>query len=253
MSPLFSIITVTYNAASTVEVTMRSVAEQSMTDYEHLIIDGASQDTTLEVVNGFVNDRLVVRSERDRGIYDAMNKGRNLSRGRYLIYLNAGDTFHDADTLALIARSIENGNYPGVVYGQTDIVDTEGKRLGSRHLTAPEHLTVRDFSRGMLVCHQAFVVRRNITPEYNLDYRFSADYEWCIRCLQKSDSNYYIPEVIIDYLCEGVTTANHRKSLIERFKIMRHYYGLPTALWRHISFIPRFIAGKFKNRNSRQK
>lgn len=253
MSPLFSIITVTYNAASTVGVTLRSVAEQSMTDYEHLIIDGASQDTTLEVVNGFVNNRLVVRSERDRGIYDAMNKGRDLSCGRYLIYLNAGDTFHDVDTLALIARSIENDNYPGVVYGQTDIVDAEGKRLGSRHLTAPEHLTVRDFSRGMLVCHQAFVARRDITPEYNLDYRFSADYEWCIRCLQKSDSNCYIPAVIIDYLCEGVTTANHRKSLMERFKIMRHYYGLPTALWRHVSFIPRFIAGKFKNRNSRQK
>ncbi len=248
MSPLFSIITVTYNAASTVEVTLRSVAEQSLTDYEHLIIDGASQDSTLEAVNNFANERLIVKSERDRGIYDAMNKGRDLARGRYLIYLNAGDKFHDTDTLAVIARSIVDNDFPGVIYGQTDIVDALGKRLGSRHLSAPEHLSVRDFSRGMLVCHQAFVARRDITPEYNLDYRFSADYEWCIRCLQKSERNCYIPQVLIDYLSEGVTTANHRKSLLERFRIMRHYYGLPVALWRHISFIPRFIAGKFKKR-----
>ncbi len=70
MSPLFSIITVTYNAASTVEVTLRSVAEQSLTDYEHLIIDGASQDSTLEAVNNFANERLIVKSERYSGRKD---------------------------------------------------------------------------------------------------------------------------------------------------------------------------------------
>ncbi|MDE7411156.1 MAG: glycosyltransferase [Paramuribaculum sp.] len=249
MTPLISVITVTYNAANTVATTMHSVTAQTFTDFEHLIVDGASSDATLDIVRKYASDRTVIMSERDNGIYDAMNKGRALARGRYLIYLNAGDAFHRADTLSIIACSIVSNGYPGVVYGQTDIVDSKGRRLGSRHLTAPETLSVKDFSKGMLVCHQAFIVRADITSEYNTDYRFSADYEWCIKCLQRSDKNQYIPEVLIDYLSEGVTTANHRKSLMERFKIMCRYYGVPLTVWRHLSFIPRFLTVKFGLKN----
>lgn len=115
-----------------------------------------------------------------------------------------------------------------------------------RHLDPPEHLTCESFRDGMLVCHQAFVVLRKLTSPYNLRYRFSADFDWCIRCLQNSRRNFYLPEIIVDYLNEGMTTANHRKSLVERFRIMGHYYGYVPTIFRHVKFAMRHIRRKSK-------
>ncbi len=239
--PLFSIITVCYNAASTLTPTLDSVDEQTYTDYEHLIIDGASTDGTQAVAESVPNDRRRILSEPDRGIYDAMNKGISMSKGSYLIFLNAGDRFHSPDTLAIIAEAIRKADKPGIVYGQTDIVDENGKRIGPRHLTAPAELTLESFADGMVVCHQAFVVLKRIVGFYNLKYHYSADYEWCIRCLQHSRKNVgLVDTVLIDYLSEGMTTRHHKASLKERFKIMSYYYGLLPTLRRHIGFFARW-------------
>ena len=240
--PLFSIITITYNAGHTVGRTMASIDSQTCRDFEHLIIDGASSDDTLDIIAhspGAGQRRLV--SEPDKGLYDAMNKGVRMARGEYLIFLNAGDKFHAADTLGIIADCITRGNHPGIVYGQTDLVDDEGRYLDPRHLTAPAQLAFCDFARGMLVCHQAFVVRRDIAPEYNLQWRYSADYEWCLRCLRNSSANVYTGATLIDYLYEGLTTANRKRSLIERYKIMCKYYGYASTTLRHIGFAFRFL------------
>lgn len=248
-TPRFSIITVTYNAAHTVGRTVASVASQTCRDYEHIIVDGASVDGTLDRVREACTrpDTLVVRSEPDCGIYDAMNKGIGISRGTYLIFLNAGDKFHSPATLQTISDSIDAAGIPGIVYGQTDLVDDSGAYLAPRHLTAPASLGYRDFARGMLVCHQAFVALKRIAPLYDTAYRFSADYDWCIRCLQHSRRNEYIDDVLIDYLSEGLTTANRRKSLRERFRIMSYYYGLLPTMLRHAGFAVRFLRNKFFN------
>ena len=138
MAPLFSIITVTYNAADTVQRTLESVAAQTCTLYEHIIVDGASTDETLKIVaDATAPERRIVRSEPDAGLYDAMNKGLGMANGDYLIFLNAGDKFHSPDTLQIIADTIMDNDYPGIVYGQTDLVDNAGRRIGPRHLTAP--------------------------------------------------------------------------------------------------------------------
>ena len=243
--PLFSIITVTFNAASTVGRTLKSVSSQKFTDYEHLIIDGASTDSTLEIVRKSSRPELrQVFSEPDKGLYDAMNKGIGKARGKYLIFLNSGDKFHSDDTLGLIARKIEENDYPGVVYGQTDLVDDKGRYLAPRHITAPEKLTLADFSQGMVVCHQAFVAERRIAPYFSTKYRFSADYEWCIICLMHSKKNVYADAVLIDYLAEGISTSNRKDSLKERFKIMSFYYGFWPTVWRHFGFISRFMKHK---------
>lgn len=246
MKPLFSIITVTYNAARTLPRTLGSVGEQTCRLFEHIIIDGGSTDGTLALIEADVagSPGRIVVSEPDHGLYDAMNKGMGLASGDYLIFLNAGDRFASAGTLQLIADKIMANDYPGVVYGQTDLVDDTGHRIGPRHLTAPPTLSYADFARGMLVCHQAFVVLRRIAPPYSLRYRFSADYDWCIKCLQHSRSNVYAGTVLIHYLAEGLTTANHRASLRERFRIMCRYYGLFPTLVRHIGFF--FRHRKFK-------
>lgn len=240
-APLFSIITVTYNAASTLPRTLASVKSQTCRLFEYLIIDGASSDETLELAKSAGIAEMKIESGKDKGIYDAMNKGLNMAKGEYVIFLNAGDAFHEPTTLQLIADAIMEDDFPGIVYGQTDIVDIEGNRLGERHLKAPCDLTLKSFRDGMLVCHQAFVALRKVTGPYDLKYRYSADYDWCIRCLQHSRRNKYIDAVLIDYLNEGTTTRNHRRSLRERFKIMCHYYGTWSTIMKHISFIPRYI------------
>lgn len=244
MKPLFSIITVTYNAEKTLGRTLASVDEQSCRLFEHLIIDGGSSDGTLALINPASTAVRRVVSEPDNGLYDAMNKGMGLAKGDYLIFLNAGDKFASPHTLQIIADAIMDNDYPGVVYGQTDLVDDSGRRLGPRHLSAPPQLSYADFARGMLVCHQAFIVLRQLAPPYSMKYRFSADYDWCVKCLQHSRRNVYTGAVLVHYLSEGLTTANHRRSLWERFRIMSHYYGLLPTVARHVGFF--FRHRKFK-------
>ena len=147
MDPLFSIITVTWNAASVIAPTLRSVERQTSTDYEMLIIDGASTDDTLRIVKQASIASLRVFSEPDNGLYDAMNKGISRARGRYLIFLNAGDAF--ADDTVLVRLAMLTTEDPGVIYGQTQLVDKNREVVGKRHLTAPKRLTVDSFLKGV--------------------------------------------------------------------------------------------------------
>lgn len=239
--PLFSIITVTYNASKELERTIKSISEQNFHDYEWIVVDGASKDNTLEIVEASGIEPRRVYSEPDSGLYDAMNKGIGYANGEYLIFLNAGDAFYNHDTLHVIADTAKR-THADVVYGQTQIVDADGKVIGMRHLTAPSVLKFSSFKRGMVVCHQAFVARKRIAQPYDLKYRFSSDFEWCLRCLKQSKRNAYTGGTLISFLDGGTTTQNHRASLGERFRIMCRYYGPITTVIRHIGFIPRYLA-----------
>ena len=245
--PLFSIITVTYNAADTLERTLKSVAMQTCRDYEHLIVDGASKDGTASLVQRYRQEepegRVVFVSEPDHGLYDAMNKAVGMARGEFLCFLNAGDKLHAADTLQRVAAVASSG--AGVVYGFTDIVDDQGRFLRHRRLVPPAELTWRSFRSGMLVCHQAFYVNRRIALKYDLEYRFSADFDWCIRCMKEGARlgmiNRQVDAVVCDYLAEGMTTQNHKASLKERFRIMAKHYGLVSTALQHLWFIVRAV------------
>lgn len=236
MNPLLTIITVTRNAGETLGATVRSLEEQTCRLFEWVVIDSVSSDDTLEIARGARIDDKVIVSEPDRGLYDAMNKGLGLAKGDYVMFLNAGDSLHSPDTLQTLADALMDHDYPGIVYGQTDIVDGDRRRMGPRHLTAPATLTLESFSDGMVVCHQAFVVLRKLTGNYDTRYRYSADYDWCIKCLQRSHRNLYVDRVIIDYLCGGMSIRHHRASLWERFRIMAHYYGFVPTVLRHFGF-----------------
>ena len=240
--PLISVITITYNAAKEITPTLDSLKAQTFHDFEHIVIDGASTDGTQELVNR-LSPSSILYSEPDKGLYDAMNKGLDKARGKYLLFLNAGDSLHDEHTLGLYAKAIHTFSHPDIIYGDTDIVNGQRKLVGPRHLSAPEHLTFQSFANGMLVCHQAFMVRSELAPAYDTGYRFSADYEWTLRCLQKADpeKNINLHAVTIDYLQEGLTTKNHRKSLMERYRIMCLYYGTIPTILRHIRFAIRAI------------
>lgn len=245
LHPKFSIITVTYNAGKALEDTIQSVITQTYKNVEYIIVDGKSTDSTMDIVNRYREHIHTIVSEPDKGLYDAMNKGIDLATGDYLCFLNAGDELHEDDTLQLIVHSL-NGEkeLPDVIYGETAIVDEEGHFLRMRRLSTPEHLTWKSFQHGMLVCHQAFMPRRDLAVKYNLKYRFSADFDWCIRIMKKSRILHNTHLTIIDYLNEGMTTRNHKASLKERFHIMCHHYGTASTIMRHMGFAVRMVYKK---------
>ena len=187
-------VTITYNAADVLQRTLDSVLSQDYPEIVHLIIDGASTDTTLQLVDAYIQQsnasenghRVQVISEPDKGIYDAMNKGLRSLDGDYVCFLNAGDFLPVSDTVSRIVEKIDQSQLPAVLYGDTDIVDGEGRFLCHRRLAPPEHLTWKSFRQGMLVCHQAFYARTDfaIATPYDTQYRYSADVDWCIRVMK---------------------------------------------------------------------
>lgn len=233
--PLITIVTITYNAEKELPVTINSVMQQNFQDFEHLIIDGASSDKTLEIARSNPDARII--SEKDNGLYDAMNKGIDFARGKYLLFLNAGDSFRSPETLALYAKEAEKN--PDIIYADTMIVDEEGNDIGPRHYSAPALLTHNSFSKGMLICHQAFMVKREIAPHYDLQYRFSADYDWTIKCIRNTEPEKCVNlnTVAINYLSNGMTDKNKFKSLKERYRVMAHHYGTFSAIKRHIALL----------------
>jgi glycosyltransferase involved in cell wall biosynthesis len=241
--PKFSIITVTYNAEKVLEDTIQSVIFQTYRNVEYIIVDGASKDHTLEIVNKYHNRINKVISEPDKGLYDAMNKGIQLATGDYLCFLNAGDKFHDSETLQKVVHTLKDQELPDVIYGETAIVDEEGHFLHMRRLSTPAHLNWKSFKQGMLVCHQAFFANRELAINhlYDLQYRFSADFDWCIRIMKKAKCLHNTRLTLIDYLNEGMTTKNHKASLKERFCIMAKHYGLISTILHHGWFVIRLF------------
>lgn len=239
-----SIITVTYNAASVLKRTLDSVKAQSWQQIEHLIIDGASKDETISMAETYKAQcpyEVVILSEPDKGLYDAMNKGLRLATGDYLVFLNAGDTLHAADTLETIVRSAQP--LPGVLYGDTAITDEQGNFLHLRRLRPPKKLSWKSFRQGMLVCHQAFYALTDIAKNlpYDPRYRYSADVDWCIRVMKEAQKR-QLPlvntqAILADYQEEGQTTIHHRDSLKERFDVMRRHYGLFSTVIMHVWFV----------------
>ena len=243
-SPLITIITVTYNAEKVIGKTLQSLREQSFRDFEHLVIDGASSDQTLEIIESARLPMTRITSEPDKGLYDAMNKGLHKASGKYVLFLNAGDTFHSEDTLSLFAQKASQN--ADIIYGDTIIVDSKGEKLADRHLAAPEVLTPKSFSKGMLICHQAFMVKKSLAPDFDLSYRFSADYDWCVKCINNADTSHCqnLKTVTTHYLSDGLTDNNKFKSLRERFRIMSNHYGRFTTIFNHIGFVLRALKRK---------
>ncbi|MBO7140566.1 MAG: glycosyltransferase [Prevotella sp.] len=280
----FTVITITYNAAAVLQRTLDSVLHQTYEDVEHLIIDGASTDGTLQMANDYkvLNDKtpsnfpclggepvgspkqgrvegpphkVIIHSSPDEGIYYAMNKGLTQASGDYVVFMNAGDFFPSPDTLEQIAHrchlnELPSAELPAVVYGNTDIVDAEGHYLHPRRLQPPEQLTWRSFRHGMLVCHQAFYVRTDLAKntQYDTRYRYSADVDWCIRVMREADRmGLPLANAHLTVACyteEGTTTRHHRDSLLERYHVMAHHYGHLSTFFMHCWFALRSVLRK---------
>jgi len=261
MKPQISIITITFQAEAYLKRTIESVLNQNYQNIEYIIVDGESKDGTLSIIKEY-EDIFRAKSitfhwisESDKGIYDAMNKGLKMATGDYIWFMNAGDKISSNDCLDEIIKNIpaitsDKNDFqeaesaflkklPDFIYGETFIVNEQGKIMGPRRLKAPEHLNWKSFKKGMLVCHQSMLVKRKIAPEFNLKYSYSSDFDWTIRCLRKSEKIHNTHMVLSYFLDGGVSKKKMKASLKERFHIMSENYGWFQTVLRHFWFVCR--------------
>lgn len=243
--PLISIITITYNAEETLERTILSIIAQNYPAIEYIIIDGASTDGTCEIIRRYNQHITFWMSEPDNGLYDAMNKGLGKASGEYVWFINAGDEVFEPQTLQNIFKE---SPYADIYYGDTVMTNLQGEVIGSRRLSPPEKLTWKSFRKGMLVSHQSFIAARKLVQPYNLKYRYSADFEWCLVALKNAHNITNTHTTLSRFLDGGITKKNIVPGLKERFRIMIQYYGLLTTLIMHFPIAIKFILFLLRNK-----
>ena len=232
---MISIITITYNAECWLERTMKSVLNQTCVDYEYIIVDGASKDGTVDIIKRLepmFKGRLLWKSEPDKGLYDAMNKGIACAKGDFLWFINAGDEIYAPETLAHVVSSAKDDT--DIIYGKSCVVNADGMKVGEHHKVTPPDLQRKHLLNGLVVSHQAILVRRSIAGNYDTNYRISADYDWVVRAVTVSRKNAYLDEYVCKFLTEGVSAKKRKRGWKERFHIMRAHFGLLQTLWAHL-------------------
>jgi glycosyltransferase involved in cell wall biosynthesis len=244
--PILSVITIVYNNVSDIERTMLSVLNQTHTPIEYIIIDGLSNDGTLDVIKKYESRIAKLISERDEGIYDAMNKGLQAATGDYVIFMNSADEFYDADTVVAVFAAAPDAD---IYYGETEMINAAGESLGQRRHKAPEQFTWRGFNLGMSISHQAIYIKRSLIEPYDRKYALSADIDWIIRAAKKAKKIVNVHRYVAKYMVGGISKKKHRQSLAERFDIMKRHYGLIPTVFNH--FVIAFNLGWYWLRNRR--
>lgn len=251
--PLLSIITVVFNGAYYLKGTARSVLGQTYPHIEYIIVDGGSTDHTATAIHlaEADNEKLLNAkifrwvSERDDGLYDAMNKGLGMATGDFVWFLNAGDELPAANTVEkmMLLCSPETD----VLFGETTLVTFTRHPLGTRsQLTVqklPEKLTWESLRHGMVVCHQAIVARRAIAPKF-IAGNLAADIDWVIEVLKKSRQTVNTKLVLANYLTGGVSKQRHWQSLRDRYEVLKKQYGFWPNLLAHFRIVLRALFSK---------
>lgn len=231
-----SIITTSFNSAATIADTISSVLSQTYSDIEYLIIDGGSSDGTLDIINSFIkifNGRLHYISEKDNGIYDAMNKGIRMSTGDVVGILNSDDYYTADDVVERIVRTFSSDKTLDAVYGDIHFIN-DGEpdkvvRYYSSSLFRPRLLRF-----GFMPAHPSFYVRREVYEKnglYSLDYKIAADYDMMVRLFYKVKIKArYIKKDFVTMRTGGMSTKSVNNRLLitkEDVKACR-MYGLHT-------------------------
>jgi glycosyltransferase len=245
-----SVVVATFNSEATIAFTIESFLKQSHPEKEMLVIDGASSDRTLKIVESFGSDAIRVLSEKDLGVYDAMNKGLRLFQGDAVGFLNSDDTFHDSRALADIAAAMQDAD---IVYGDLNMVtDHLTKRL--TRLWRGGIYRRYSFQLGWVPPHPTFYMRREVAEkvgDYDLSYVTTADYDYMLRALALNNFRVrYLPQVIADFQMGGISTRGWRVSIrgnLECLRSRRIHLNAPVI---DAAFFLRFLRRVFQLRQS---
>ncbi len=240
--PLFSIVTVVRNDKPGLERTLKSIFSQTYTNFELLVIDGGSSDGTLSVIEQSAEKIDYWVTEKDDGIYDAMNKGLHRASGDFVYFINAGDSVYSPRTLERLARLADTGT--DVLFGEVVLVSQSLEQIGTRsRITThklPKHLSWSDFRYGMVVCHQGFIARRSIVGDY-ISGNLSADIDWVISALRRSRKNVYYDAPIAEFPLGGMSQKHLYRSMWGRFRILGSHYGWIANIGNHIIIVLRAL------------
>lgn len=236
--PKFSIITVAYNDVSSLALTMASIYSQAFLDFEWIVIDGGSTDGTPDFLSQCKQVRLKWVSERDAGIYDAMNKGIRKSIGEYLVFLNAGDVFPSTDTLRGVSEEINACGRPDVLFGGVEYVFPDGK-----YLFRPPKNVAKCIWHGLPANHQATYYSRSILNGllYDLKYKICGDYYLIAELYKKGFKAAYVEMPLVKFSVGGVSYVNRVPLFLEPYIIQRDILQQSLA-WRLVSFFKRGIS-----------
>lgn len=241
----FSIITVCLNAEDTIQETIVSVNAQIYPNYEYIIWDGASKDHTMDIVVKFAEKgRTEIFSEKDNGLYNAMNKAVHKCSGDYILFLNSGDTFADEQVLSDVAARIEKDKVKADIYfgnvfrkraDKTELEKYRGKKVVLRLLLA-----------GRMPCHQSMFTRLEIMKEYGFDesYSITADYNFLMKCYRKRHSIHYIDRAISCFDCTaGISSQDNNLEEMRRQddRSMKELYPIWFYLLKPIKKAGRWV------------
>jgi glycosyltransferase involved in cell wall biosynthesis len=234
-----SIITACYNSSATVRDTLNSIAAQDYKQIEHIIVDGASTDDTLKIVDEFAHVARVI-SEKDKGIYDAMNKGIALAKGDIIGILNSDDVYTGNDVISRVIKEFENKNtdavYADLQYVRYDDLEKVTRTWHSGNFSK------RKFYFGWMPPHPTFFVRRHVYEKignFNCSLRSAADYEFMLRALLRNDFHAcYIPKVLVKMRVGGMSNATLRHRLRANHE--------DREAWRINNITPYFFTIPFK-------
>lgn len=245
-----SVVTATWNCAKTLPNCLASIAEQSYPNREHVIVDGASTDGTIGVINEHIDQVDTFRSERDNGIYDALNKGINLATGDIVGFLHADDFYASDNALSKIAKAFED---PSVcaVYGDLEYVSEQDTSRVIRRWKS-NSFNQRQIRWGWMPAHPTLYVRRDLYSKiggFDTTYRIAADYHSILKLFTQVDfKTIYIPEVMVRMRLGGASNKSIEaivKKSKEDWRAMRSCeFSVPGALlaicWKNLSKITQF-------------
>jgi putative colanic acid biosynthesis glycosyltransferase len=214
--PLLSVITVVFNDAANLENVIKNVTSQSYLNLEYIIIDGGSSDGTLDIIKKYEDMIDYWVSEKDQGIYDAMNKGVRLASGEWINFMNAGDSFYQVTTVVDVVNSIPPS--ADLVYGHTYYKEKE-------KMTLIETYDLQSLWMSMICSHQSIFVRKRLLREHPFDirYKISSDFEFIYYCYVNGYKFFDTKIIIAVHSVDGVSEQNITSRMLERWRIVNRY------------------------------
>lgn len=244
-----SIITVCYNAEKTLEETLISISQQTRKAIEHIVIDGASLDGTLSIINQYQQSISLLVSEPDNGIYDAMNKGVRLATGDIIGILNADDVYAHPNVLAQVSKIMEEENLDALL-GDVAFFDPKDPVKDTRRYRS-DRFAPDKIAWGWMPAHPALFLRKSVYDQYGLyktDYKIAGDYEFVARAFSGNKLKHrHLPEVLVRMREGGVSTGGLKNTLLLNQEVLRacKENGIKTNWLKILSKYPAKILERF--------
>jgi len=244
MTKTFSVVTINYNNLNGLKRTVDSVCSQTgFESIEFVVVDGGSTDGSLQYLQTISDKIDILISEKDNGIYDAMNKGLHAATSEYVWFVNSGDAIYGNSVVTNLLKYAKSGF--DVIFGDTMFIDSKGIELGLISKLKPQKLSQKlnpnSFCFGMSICHQSFITKKAIAPEYNTTFRQASDIDWILNILESNPTNVNSGLIISAFETGGSSSQNEKKAWKERYQVLSNHYGVLTNLLNHVFIVFRRV------------